>query len=334
MSRTAGIFIVLPAALLFFSISADCGEIPGSIEKNRIGFLVGAPRETALIAEIGGGWVRPHPGPFAWQWIEPVKGEFDFRRTDRWVRAAQDSNIAILATVWPYADWDQEKRNGSRCEVPAADEFYPKRTGDGIPASRCAPYSTDDYKNFLTKLVERYDGDGVDDMPGLTLPVKYWEILNEPAMREPHLTFYKGTAHEYVELLKASREAVMSASSGCRVVQGGAAGTMPEMLDFWGEVFELGGGGYFDIANIHYINYGDLSTLNVRKFRELMSAKGVNKPIWVTEAGYNAEGEIEASARGAFAAGAEKIFFTQFKVGSYGPPRQGSYSRAYDSLIE
>ncbi len=334
MRSIPAIFILSACALLFFQISAACGDIPDAIENNRIGFLVGAPHETAFIAEIGGGWARPHPGPFAWQWLEPVKGEFDFRRTDRWVEAAQASNIALLATVWPYADWDQEKRRGANCEVSAADEFYPRRAGDGIPVSRCAPYSMDDYKNFLTRLVERYDGDGVDDMPGLTLPVKYWEILNEPAMREPHLTFYKGTAREYVDLLKASREAVMSASSSCKVVQGGAAGNMPHMLNFWGEVFDLGGGGYFDIANIHFINHGDLETLNVEDFKKLMRTKGVNKPIWVTEAGYDSEGDIERSAKGAFNAGAEKIFFTQFEIGTYGPPKQGSYSKVYDNLVE
>ena len=35
------------------------------------------------------------------------------------------------------------------------------------------PCSMDDYKNFLIKLVDRYDGDGSNDMPGLTKPIKY-----------------------------------------------------------------------------------------------------------------------------------------------------------------
>ncbi len=54
------------------------------------------------------------------------------------------------------------------------------------------------------------------------------------------------------------------------MVQGGAAGIDEDMLEFWGKVFDLGGGDYFDITNIYYINFGDRDTLNMRRFRELL----------------------------------------------------------------
>ena len=37
-----------------------------------------------------------------------------------------------------------------------------------------------EYQDFVKQLVERYDGDGIDDMPGLKNPIKYWQIDNEP----------------------------------------------------------------------------------------------------------------------------------------------------------
>ncbi|HID44067.1 MAG TPA: hypothetical protein EYP30_09930, partial [Archaeoglobaceae archaeon] len=92
------------------------------------------------------------------------------------------------------------------------DQFYPKvKDGikEGIAKSQCNPCNMTDYKNFIRRLVERYDGDGIDDMPSLEIPIKYWEILNEPEMNEPHLTFYKGTPDRYVEILKASREEII-----------------------------------------------------------------------------------------------------------------------------
>ena len=47
----------------------------------------------------------------------------------------------------------------------------------------------DDYKTFLLKLVDRYDGDGSNDMPGLTKPIIYWDIMNEPEFK----MFFKGS---------------------------------------------------------------------------------------------------------------------------------------------
>lgn len=39
--------------------------------------------------------------------------------------------------------------------------------------------TVDRFAQGVASMVERYDGDGVDDMPGLTHPVKVWELVNE-----------------------------------------------------------------------------------------------------------------------------------------------------------
>lgn len=304
-------------------------SIPEKIQNNCIGFVIGGPEEIELISSINGGWARPHPGPFAWNSIEPEKGKFDFSETDEWVRTAQENNVAILATVWPYASWDQKVCHDSSCEVTNKDIFYPK-FGHGIPVSRCAPCSYEDYKAFLTKLVERYDGDGSDDMPGLIIPIKYWEILNEPEMGSEEMTFFKGNAQEYSQILKEGYSAVKSACSDCKVLHGGMAGTADFMKEYWSNVFS--GSKDFDIGNIHFIKRDDVTSLNVNKFKEFLSANGVTKSIWVTEAEYDSESQVESSFRGALSAGAEKVFFTQFKVGEFGMPSNGEYSQVYNNL--
>ncbi|MBI2133643.1 hypothetical protein HYU11_03090 [Candidatus Woesearchaeota archaeon] len=301
-------------------------ESPAKIalpENNCIGFLTGIPEEAKTIALTGGAWARPHPGPFVWDLIE--KNGFD--ETDDWVKKAQENNVALLGTVWPYSEKDQASCHQTGCDVSSEDQFYQL-----IPKSRCAPCSYENYKKFLTGLVERYDGDGKEDMPGLKFPIKYWEILNEPEMKEPTLTFFKGTEQEYVLILKASKEAIRPACEDCKIVQGGAAGIRQDMISYWERVLDLKGADYFDIANIHYINSGDLSTLNVKNFRELMERKGVNKPIWVTEAEYSSESQAEGSVEGALEAGASKIFFTRFKIGQRGPPVPGEFSKAYEKM--
>lgn len=312
-------------------------RIPDSVLDNCVGFLTGGggQMEMELIKSAGGGWSRPHPGAFTWGIIEPSRGRYDFNPTDAHVRMAQEENIATLATVWPFADWDQGNRR--ECEVGRRDQFHPDaphiRDGPeyGIPKYRCAPSDDTAYKAFLTMLVERYDGDGVDDMPGLTLPVKHWEILNEPEMDSPDLTFYKGGRKEYVELLKLSYEAVKSACSDCVVVQGGAAGSR-ETLDYWGEVFDLGGGSFFDVANIHFIGEWDVGTLNVKDYGKLMRDKGIDKPIWVTEAQLMSDSEAQRAFEGAINAGASKVFFVSYEFGEMRPPRPGRYSKILRGL--
>ncbi|MFH1055779.1 MAG: hypothetical protein V1744_06790 [Candidatus Altiarchaeota archaeon] len=307
-------------------------EINEQASENCFGFVLGAPGETKAVKDLGMGWARPHPGPFAWGFVEKAKGNFDFTASDEWVTASQDNGVALLGTIWPYADWDQIRCHKRECEVTQEDIFYPRgKFGfvDGIPKSRCIPCNIGEYKGFMEKLVERYDGDGVEDMPGLKQPVKHWETLNEPALRAPDLTFFKGTPEEYVTILAATYESVKKACPDCTVVQGGAEGIQPEFINYWERVFKAGGGNYFDVANIHYINSGELDNLNVAKFKKLMDRNRLEKPIWVTEAEYRIESEVDASVDGALKAGASKVFFTRFIVGDRRPPTPGRYSQTY-----
>ncbi len=308
--------------------------IPQAILDNCMGFLVGQRWELSYIPPTGGAWARPHPGPFAWQWIEPSEGIYEFRETDFWVIEAQKNNVSLLGTIWPYADWDQAKCHGTSCEVSSQDQFYPRDVSDGIPKSRCKPCDMAAYEAFLANLIERYDGDGKDDMPGLSLPVLYWEVLNEPSMSAPDLTFFKGTEKDYVEVLNASHRAIKGACPGCVIVQGGAAGIHSQALFYWQEVFRLGGARYYDVANIHYINNGDVNNLNVASFLRAMRAQGVSAmPLWVTEVQFGNEQQVLGATRGAFDSGAERVFYVSFTPGSMMPPQKaGEHSKVYESV--
>ncbi len=343
--------IILTAVILFF-IPVGCDDdydsdnqtdnstdnvtvsIPPDIEQNCIGFLSANPVELKTIAMTGAAWTRPHPGPFVWGWIEPQQGSPDYSEADKWVTGSQHEGVALLGTIWPFAEWDQKQCRDESCQVSTQDEFYFPGENMGIPASRCAPCSYTNYASFVKNLVERYDGDGVNDMPGLTLPIKYWEILNEPSMNEETLTFFIGSASEYVTILQESYAAIKETCPDCNVVQGGAAGTEQWMTDFWNEVFENGGADYFDIANIHHISQGDESTFNVKDFKALLDRHGISKPIWVTEAQVSSEETARPSAQGALEAGASNIIFTRLVIGSTGPPAPGQYSDVYDGITD
>ena len=67
-----------------------------------------------------GQWVRPHPGPFVWNKIERKQGNYSWDGADAQVIYAQKHNQTIIATIWPYSNWEQKscKRKISRKGFP------------------------------------------------------------------------------------------------------------------------------------------------------------------------------------------------------------------------
>ncbi|GHD58248.1 hypothetical protein GCM10017083_40930 [Thalassobaculum fulvum] len=232
------------------------------------------------LQSMGTSWERPHPGPFLWGDIQTsATGGYDWSAVDSYVATSQASGQNIVATIWPYAEWDQSGTYG-----PLSDDQIA-----GFPTLgyyRHAPVDTVAYRNFVTALVERYDGDGIDDMPGLTEAIRTWEVSNEPSLTSP--VFFDGTAAEYVALLQATYQAVKAADSDATVVNGGMAGGHQEALDYWTSVFELGGADYIDVFSFHSIGQG--MDLNLPTVQAFLSEQGVSKPVWVTEIEFEAAG--------------------------------------------
>ncbi len=222
-----------------------------------------------------------------WNELEPKQGTYDWETMDMAVKQFQKDNIYPLVIVKPFANWDQET-----CHP---DSEYDADNPMGGILKVGAPCDMDAYTNFLAKAVERYNGDGKDDMPGLETPIKYWEIMNEPSMQGgvaggmgEELKFFVGTSQEYFDILKASFNTIKKADPEAKVAHAGMAGMQQNFQDFWDPVFDLGAGDYFDIANIHTINTDTRrEDLYVIKFKEYLEEHGVtNKPIWITEVQY------------------------------------------------
>ena len=240
-------------------------------------------------------WVRPHPGPFVWNMIENKKGSFNWRDTDEYVVYAQDHNQTIIATIWPHANWDQKSCKRKKARSPFGKHFSKYLS---------KPCSMEDYKTFLLNLVDRYDGDGKNDMPGLSKPIIYWEIMNEPEFK----MFFKGTEDEFVEIFNFSSKLIREKQKGAIIVMAGGAGMFPENKKFWKSALPKIKDN-FDIANIHHITPPEGKCDKefwVDEFGKLLKSLSIEKPIWVTEA---MTGKCKAVATyvKAFANGAELI---------------------------
>ena len=220
-----------------------------------------------------GQWVRPHPGPFIWNHIEKEKGNFTWDEADKHVLYSQEHNQTILATIWPHANWEQKSCKRKKARSPFGKKFTKYLS---------KPCSMDDYKTFLLKLVDRYDGDGNNDMPGLTKPIKYWDVMNEPEFK----MFFKGSKEDFIEIFNFSSKVIKDKQPDSVIVMAGAAGMFPENKKYWKSVLPKIKDN-FDIANIHHISGPDGKCdkeLWVDEFAALLKSLDINKPIWLTEA--------------------------------------------------
>ena len=240
-------------------------------------------------------WVRPHPGPFVWNNIEKEKGIFSWDKADKYVTYAQNHNQKTIATIWPYSNWEQKSCKRKKGRSPFGKRFAKYLS---------KPCSMENYKKFLLVLVDRYDGDGVNDMPGLTKPIVYWEIMNEPEFR----MFFKGTEDEFVEIFNFSSKLIKSKQKDAVIIMAGAAGMFPESKKFWKSALPKIKD-HFDIANMHHITPPDGKCDKdfwVGEFSELLQSLNIDKPIWVTEA-MTGVCRVIPTYINAFASGAEVI---------------------------
>ncbi len=268
--------------------------------------------------EAGGAYDRPNFELFQWGLIEVAPDMFVFHQTDRYVQQTQANGLHILANIQPFAKWDQL---ACHQDLPILDSPVPP----AFQSSKGKPCDMDAYRNFVSKLVERYDGDGIDDMPGLIFPIKHWELMNEPSFQD---MYFQGTPAEYVEVLKVTREAIKEADPEALIVQGGMAGMIHICTDFWQGVFDAGGAAYLDIMNMHSIGHGE--HLNIPAFKQFLAHNGItNKPIWVTEVqyqqshqtrGYTNEDFAKVLARSyvfALANGVDKLFYVNIQMPAF-----------------
>ena len=126
-----------------------------------------------------------------WSTIEKTYlGERDWSRPDKFVRELQESGADLV--LWLIPDKTSRKISGRKQDHYG---YYPARFMNR-------------WEKFVTDVVERYDGDGVKDMPGLKYPVRYYQLGNEWYLVGES---WKGTTNEYIETLKTTYKAVKSA---------------------------------------------------------------------------------------------------------------------------
>lgn len=151
-----------------------------------------------LLEDCGMGIVRLD---ISWALREPSAGAYSWRSLDQKVMALHSRGIDLFFTYMSDAEW---------ATLPAANIARNK-----------VPADLQDWRDFVATCVERYDLDGVADMPGLLRPIRYHQFFNEWPSNDNEAGGWAGSIDEFIACMNASHQAVKSADPDAEVVLGG-----------------------------------------------------------------------------------------------------------------
>ncbi len=236
--------------------------------------------------EVGARWVRQY---VFWNHIEPNPPSggipsYDWTLYDSLFLEYKNMGLTVLAVIGGIPSWAATNSYGP---------FHPGRM--------------DDFKRFIRDLVERYDGDGVDDAPGSPV-VNFFEFFNEPDLTSTTYAgdgwgYWSGSAPGvggsgagYAQMLTAVFPEVKASNPNAKVLLGGLALEHSDFFNFnfLSEVLTAGGGNYFDIMNFHYYVafesvwrlYGKDILGKANYIRSILNGYGFQeKPFFVSESG-------------------------------------------------
>ncbi|HEU4737534.1 MAG TPA: hypothetical protein VFS54_00470 [Solirubrobacterales bacterium] len=268
----SGLLSALPALSqarpLYYGISANSRS--ANLEKETFGDIQDEAAATGVTR------IRED---LEWEKIEPSDDEWDWARTDQMYEEAAERDLNILP-------------------IPNSPPCWAVWLGT-TDCDEYAPGDTDEYAEFVGRVAARYGpgGDFWDAHPGLdkSLASRYIEIWNEPYWKTEKDKFSPGYyALMYKDAVIAGRAANPATRYLIESAMGGSGGEWLAGI----YVVEPSIGNYIDGIAVHPypgshgISYAptsitDESFLNAKINYEEWKARGVNRPVWITEVGYS-----------------------------------------------
>jgi streptogramin lyase len=223
-----------------------------------------------------------------WSAVEPddvSPQDYNWTRYDTWFGNLYTAGIRPVVNVDGNPDWAAQ-----------------------YPAGPLYPEHMEDLVEFVGAMVERYDGDGVDDAPGSPV-VNHWEFYNEEdnssvLLAEAGYGYWGHNGAGYADLLRQVWPVIKAANPSARVLMGGIAYERfletdggPYVRQFLDDFLAAGGGAYIDIFNFHYYPnwedrwapYGQGVIGKTNFLRDKLASYGVYKPIACTEIGNHSD---------------------------------------------
>ena len=215
------------------------------------------------------GSVRLWDAALSWANLEPQPGQFNFRRMDIYVAAAEAHKATSLYVFGVTPVW------------ASARPTEPAPYGAGSAAE---PANMADWDRYVTAVVKRYKG-----------RIAYYELWNEPNFADIPGDivglgdlFYAGGVAKMVEMAQHARAIIDREDPKARLLTPGVTG-QSKRLDLF---LSSGGGAYVSGVAFHYYAPNDREfLLQQRRVQAILARQGLSKlPIFNTEAGFPSTG--------------------------------------------
>lgn len=174
-----------------------------------------------VYSECGAGWVNF--AMVSWGSLEPSpptggKHTYRWEKLDKSVRLWQNYGFRIVLSLRLGKGW-----------FAGPIRYAPKLgRGEGkallFKSSDRLPRDMNSYRLWIYNLVERYDGDGENDMPELRYPILHYQIGNEYS----NPIFWSGSFEDYAVLLLEARRSARQACKEVKIISNGIR---------WGDLF-------------------------------------------------------------------------------------------------
>jgi len=241
-----------------------------------------ADQDVERLSSLGARWYRAHNA--AYPGFDQRTLEADtraFAHHDHLVRSAQESGIDVLIVLG--------RTNGMASCGKYAEKLPSTMVPKGADEQR--------YTDYVTSVVERYDGDGVGDMAGLKRPVRWFQVGNEHDLHSADCERAGksyATPEQVLELYRISHGAMKQANPDAGLVLSVAFGQKVERANNWvGRLYAADGGAildYVDVVNLH--DYGFDTGVQLERIRAMDSLANGSKPIWITETSVPGDPEV------------------------------------------
>lgn len=264
----------LAAATLMPTALAPAPSFPGFT----IAIEYALPGLAAAYAETGVRYAKPQMVFAVWGNLEPHEGLLDWRALDALVSEYQEAGFT-----------------GQQILISAESKWAsinPSLGGETFPQEQYL----DAYVAFVSRLVERYDGDGQDDMPDLRYPIHDYGIERE------FTGFWPGSTENYLRLLRLAYPAIHAADPDARVLLIALLMTdifsgSPDQAEIDRRLLTteigkslsetlavLGACDAYDIVDFHSL--GDYSEIppTAAWIRARLTEIGCEKPLWIGDA--------------------------------------------------
>ena len=259
-----------------------------------------------LATELGAGWWRTPP--IVWGNVEFRRGQITFDRLDKVMRQTQEANLVPVVPFICNSSWGTPLTAGEPLAAPTS--VRSSQLVYGFPKS-CFPVDINAWQRFVREVVERYDYDGHNDMPGLKMRAQFWQLGREIP------TEWADTPFRLVDFLQITWRAIREADPQAVLILPGIESRALAMLAFadgelraddkplgydapregvrkmaefedtrrFIEVVLQIGKGFFDVLDTHLLGQDVLIPGKMRWIRNLMRRSNCEKPIIALEAG-------------------------------------------------